>query len=156
MCVCVGFVAVHCSVMSDSLQPHGLQHTRLPCPSSSLGVCSNSCPLSQWCHRTTSSSVILLLLPSNFLCIWVFSNESALHIRWPRYWSFSLRISPFDEYSGLISFRIDWFGFLEVQRSLKSLLQHHGLKASIPPHTDFLWSNSHICTWLLEKPQLWL
>ena len=73
----------------------------------------------------------LLLLPSIFHSIKVFSNESALHIRWPEYWSFNLRVSPSNEYSGLISFRIDWFDLLAVQGTLKNLLQHHSLKASI-------------------------
>ena len=78
----------------------------------------------------------LLLLPSIFPCIRVFDNESVLHIKWPEYWSFSFSISPSNEYSGLISFRIDWFD-LTVQRTLKSLLQHHGLKASILRHSAF-------------------
>ena len=73
----------------------------------------------------------LLLLPSIFPSIRVFSNESGLHIRWPKYWSFSFSISPSDEYSGLISFRMDWLDLLAVQRTLKSLLQHHSSKASI-------------------------
>ena len=73
----------------------------------------------------------LLLLPSFFPSIGVFSNESALHIRWPKYWSFSFSISPSNEYSGLISFRIDWFDLLAVQGTLRSLLQHHSSKASI-------------------------
>jgi len=73
----------------------------------------------------------LLLLPSIFPSIRVFSNESVLHIRWPKYWSFSLSISPSSEYSGLISFRIDWFDLLAVHGTLKSLLQHHSSKASI-------------------------
>ena len=73
----------------------------------------------------------LLLPPSIFSSIRVFSNESALHIRWPKYWSFSSSISPFNEYSGLISFRMDWLDFLAIQGTLKSLLQHHSLKASI-------------------------
>ena len=73
----------------------------------------------------------LFLLPSVFPSIRVFSNESALHIRWPKYWSFSFSISPFSEYSGLISFRIDWLDLLAVQVTLKSLLQHHSSKASI-------------------------
>ena len=77
----------------------------------------------------------LLLLPSNFPNIRVFSNESAVHIRWPKYWNFS--ISPSNEYSGLISFRINWFDLLEVQGSLKSLLQHHSSKASILQHSAF-------------------
>ena len=73
----------------------------------------------------------LLLLPSIFLSIRVFSNESALHIRWPKYWSFSFRISPSNEYLGLISFRMDWLDLLAAQGTLKSLLQHHSSKASI-------------------------
>ena len=79
----------------------------------------------------------LLLLPSIFPSIRVFSNESALHIRWPKYWSFSFSISPSNEYSGLISFRIDWLGLLAVQWTLKSLLQHHSSKASICWHSTF-------------------
>ena len=119
------------SVVSDSLQPHGLQHPRLPCPSLSPRACSNSCPLSWWFHPTISTSCHpLLLLPSVFPSIRVFSNESALLIRWPKYWNFSFSISPSNEYSGLISFRIDWFD-LAVQGALKSLLQHHSSKASI-------------------------
>ena len=74
----------------------------------------------------------LLLLPSIFPSIRVFSNESVLHIRWPKYWGFSFHISPCNEYSGLISFRIDWFDLHSVQGTLKSLLQHHSSKASIP------------------------
>ena len=73
----------------------------------------------------------LLLLPSIFPSIRVFSNESALRIRWPKYWSFSFSISPSDKYSGLVSLRIDWFDLLAIQGTLKSLLQHHGSKASI-------------------------
>ena len=117
------------SVVSDSLWPHGPQHARLPCPSPSPGVCSDSCPLSQW---WPSSHLILchplFLLPSIFPSIRVFSNESALCIRWPKYWSFSFSISTSNEYSGLISFRFD---LLEVQATLKSLLQHHSSKASV-------------------------
>ena len=79
----------------------------------------------------------LLLLSSVFPSIWVFSNESVLQIRWPKYWSFSFSISPFNEYSELISFRIDWFDLLAVQGTLKSLLQHHSLKASILWHSTF-------------------
>ena len=98
--------------MSDSLRPPGLQHASLPCPSLSPGVCSNSCPLSQWCHPAVSSSVALFSFwPSIFPCVRDFSNELTLCIRWREYRSFS--ISPSDEYSGLISFRIYWFDFLE-------------------------------------------
>ena len=79
----------------------------------------------------------LLLLPSIFPSIWLFSNESVLHIRWPKYWSFSFSISPSNEYSGLISFRMDWLDLLAVQGTLKSLLQHHSSKASILRHSAF-------------------
>ena len=96
-----------CSVVSDSLWLHGLQHARLPCPSLSPRICSNSCLLSQWCHPVIWSSVIpILLLPSILPSIRVFSSESALGIKRPKYWSFS--INPSNEYSGLISFRIYW------------------------------------------------
>ena len=115
-----------CSVLSDSLWPHGLQHAKLPCLPPCPGACSNSCPLSRWCHPTISSSVIpLLLLPSICPSIRVFSSESALHIRWPDYWSFSFSISLSNEYSVLISFRIDWFDLLSVQGTLKNLFQHY-------------------------------
>ena len=80
----------------------------------------------------------LLLLPSILPSIKVFSNESALHIRWPKYWSFSFSISPSNEYSGLISSKIDWYGLLAVQGTLRSLPQHHNLKASISRHSAFL------------------
>ena len=94
-----------------------------------------------------------LLLPSIFPRIRVFSNlESVLHIRWPKYWSFSFSISPSNEYSGLISFRIDCFDLLSVQGILKSLLQHHSSKASILWCSASLWSNTHIHTELLGKP----
>ena len=114
----------------------GLQRTRLPWPTLSPRVCSNSCPSSQWCHPTIWSCHPLLLLPSIFPSIRVFSNELALRIRWPKYWSFSFSISPSNEYSGLISFRMDWFN-LVFQGTLKSLLQHHSSKASILQHSAF-------------------
>ena len=85
----------------------------------------------------------LLLLPSIFPSIRVFSNESALHIRWTKYWSCSLSISPSNEYSGLVSFRIDWFDLLAVQGTFKSLLQHHSLKVSILWHSAILVQLSH-------------
>ena len=104
-----------CWVVSDSLQHNGLQHTRPSCPSPNPGVYSNSYPLSQWCHPTISSSVShpLLLLPSVFLSIKVFSNESAFCIRWPKDWSFSFSISPSIEYSGLNSLR--WIAWIFLQ-----------------------------------------
>ena len=85
----------------------------------------------------------LLLLPSIFPSIRAFSNESVLRIRWPKYWSFSFSNCPSNEYSGLISFRIDWLDLLALQGTLKSLLQHHSSEASILWHSAFLWSNSH-------------
>ena len=92
-----------------------------------------------------------LLLPSIFPSIKVFPSESVLHIRWPKYWSFSFSMNPSNEYSGLISFRMDWFALLGVQGTLKSHLQHN-LKASIPWHSAFFTSKPHIHTRLLEKP----
>ena len=116
----------------DSLQPHELQHARPPCPSPTPRVHANSSPSSQW---WSSSHLILchslLLLPPIPPSIRVFSNESTLRMRWPEYWSFSLSISPSKEHPGLISFRIDWLDLLAVQETLRSLLQHHGSKASI-------------------------
>ena len=114
------------SIVSDSLQLHGLQHSRLPCPSLCPRVFLDSCPLSQWCHPTISSSVILFCsFPQSFPASAFFSSESALHIRWLKHWSFSLSISPSNEYSGLITCWIDWFDVLAVQGTLRSLLQHH-------------------------------
>ena len=121
----------NCSVVSDSLWPHGLQHARLPCLSLSPRVCSN---LSIELMMPSDHLIFcrpLLLLPSIFPTIGVFCNESALHIRWPKYWSFSFNFSPSSQYSGLISFRTDWFDLLAVQGTLKSLLQHYNAKASI-------------------------
>ena len=106
------------SVVSDSLWPNELQHSRPPCPSLTPRVYSNSC-----CP--------LLLPPSIFPSIRFFSNESVLHIRWLKYWSFSFNINPSNEHSGLISFRMDWLDLLEVQGTPKSLLQHHSSKALI-------------------------
>ena len=92
-------------LMSDSLQPQGLQHASLPCPSLSPRVCSNSCPLSEWCYLTILSFAIPFSFFSIFPSITVFFSKWALHIRWPKYWNFS--ISPSNEYSGLISLK-DW------------------------------------------------
>ena len=144
------------SFMCDSLRPHKLQHTRPPCPSSTPGVYPNSCLLSRWCHPIISSCRPLLLLPPIPPSIRVFPNESTLHMRWPKYWSFSFSISPSKEHPGLISFRTDWLDLLVVQGTLRSLLQHHSSKASFfGPHLSSQ-SNSHIHTWPLEKPQPWL
>ena len=95
----------------------------------------------------------LLLLPSGFPIIRVFSNESAVCIRWPKYWSFSFSISPSNEYSGLISFRIDWLDLLPIQGTLKSLLQHHSSKASILQHSAFfIVQLSHLYMTTGKKP----
>ena len=126
--------------MSNSLQrPHGLQHARPPCPSPTPGVYSMSIELVMpsnhliLCHP-------LLLLPSIFSNIRVFSNESALRIRWPKYWSFSFNISPSNEHVGLISFRVDWLDLLAIQRTLKSLFQHHKFKSINSSVLSFLCS----------------
>ena len=127
--------------MSDSLQPHELRHARPPCPSPTPGVHSNLMPIES---VMPSSHLILyhplLLLPSIFPSIRVFSNESALHISWPKYWCFSFNITPTNEHQGLISFRMDWLGLLTVQGILKSLLQHHSSKTSI------LWRSAFFTT----------
>ena len=112
-----------------------LMYIELVMPSNHLILC---CPL--------------LLLPSIFPSIRVFSSESAHPIRWPKYCSFSFSINPSSEYSGLISFRNDWLDLLVVKGTVKSLLHHCSSKASILWHSAFLWSSSHIHTWLLEKP----
>ena len=142
----ISSVQFSCSVLSDSLQPHELQHTRPPCPSPTPGVHSNSCPSSRRCHPAISSCRPLLLLPPIPPSIRVFSNESTLCMRWPKYWSFSFSIIPSKEHPGLISFRMDWLDLLAVQGTLKSLLQHHSSKASILWSSAFLKSNSHIHT----------
>ena len=121
------------SVMYDSLRPHELHYARLPWPSPSPRVCSDSV------HCVTDAILChpLLLLPSMFPSIRVFSNESALRIRWPKYWSFSFGIIPSKEHPGLISFRMNWLDLLAVQGTLKSLLQHHSSKAPILWHSTF-------------------
>ena len=116
--------------MFDSLQPHGLQHARLPCPSLTPGHKLMSIQ-SMMPSKHLILCCPLLLLPSILPSIRVFSKESVLHVRGPKYWHFSFIISPSSEYLGLISFRIDWFDLLAVQGTLKSLLQHHVSKASV-------------------------
>ena len=142
-------------VMSYSLRPHGLQHTRPPCPSPTPRACSNLCTLSRWWHPNCNSIQPicwpLLLPPSIFPSIRVFSNESVLRIRWPKYESFSFSISPSNEYSGLISFRIDRFNLLAVHGTLKSLLQHHSSKASILQCSAFFMFQLSQHTWLCEE-----
>ena len=119
-------VQFSCSVVSDSLWPHRLQHAMPLCPSPTPRIYLNSCPLSRWCYLLNHLILCSLLLPpSIFPSIRIFSNESPLRIRWPKYWNFSFNISPSSEYSGLISFRVDSLDLLAVQGTLKSLLQHH-------------------------------
>ena len=115
---------------------------------------TNPCPLSQWYHPNKHLILCrpLLLPPSIFPSIRVFSNESVLHIKWPKCWSFSFSISPSDEHPGLIYFRMDWLDLLAVQGTLKSLLQHHSSKASILLHSAFFIVQLYIHTWPLEKP----
>ena len=126
------------SVMSNSLGPREPQHTRPPCPSPTPGVHPNPCPSSRWCHPSILILCCpLLLLPPIPPSIRVFSNESALRIRWQKYWSFSFNISPSSEHPGLISSRMDWLDLLAVQGTLKSLLQHRSLKASILQSSAF-------------------
>ena len=138
--------------MSDSLQPHGLHHARLPRPSPTPRAYLNSCPLNGESVMPSHHLILshfLLLLPTIFPSIRVFSSESVLCIRWPKYWSFSFSISSFNEYSGLISFRNDWLDLLAVQGTLKSLLQHHSSKASILRCSAFFivqLSHSYVAT----------
>ena len=146
-----------CPVVSDSLQLHQLEHARPPSIQFSRSLSHVWLFATPWTAArqaslsiTNSQSLLklmsiesvmpsnhlilcrpLLFLPSIFSSIRVFSNESVLHIRWPKYWSFSFSISPSNEYSGLISFRMGWFDLLAVQGTLKSLLHHHSSKASI-------------------------
>ena len=143
-------------LVSDSLPPGGLQHASLLCPPLSPGICSNPCPASQQRYLTILCRS-LLLLTSIFPSTRVFSIKSALWIRQPKYWSFSFSISPSNEYSELISFRMDWLDLLAVQETLKSLLQHHSSKASIFRHSAFLIVQlSHPYVTTVKKPQLWL
>ena len=124
-------------VVSDSLQPHRLWHAMILCPPLFLEVCSNSCSLSWWCCITISSSATTFSFCAQSFQHQGLSNEWTLHIRWPKYWSFSFSISPSNEYSELISFRIDWFDLLAAQDTLKNLLQHRNLKAFILQHSAF-------------------
>ena len=136
-------MCLNCGVGEDSWESHGLQHARPPCPSPTPGVYPNSCPSSQWCHPIISSSVVPFSSCLQSFPVRVYSSQSVLHIRWPKYWSFSFSISPSNEYSGLISFRKDWFD-LAIQGTLKSLLQHHSSKASIlQPSAFFIVQLSH-------------
>ena len=130
-------VQFSCSVVSYSLRPHESQHARPPCPSPTPGVHSNSSPSSWWCHPAISSSVVPFSSCPQSLPASVFSDESTLRMRWPKYWSFNFSIISSKEHPGLISFRMDWLDPLVVQGTLRSLLQHHSSKASILRHSAF-------------------
>ena len=117
--------------------------SRTPGPSPTPRVYPNPCPSNRWCHPAISSCSPLLLLPPILPSIRVFSNESTLHMRWPKYWNFRFSISPSNEHPGLISFRMDWLDLLAVQGTLKSLLQHHSSKASILRRSAFTVQLSH-------------
>ena len=141
------------SVLSDSLQPHELQHARPPCPSPTPRVHSNSCPPSRWCHPAISSSVIPFSSCSQSIpASESFPMSQLFAWSWPKYWSFSFSISPSNEHPGLISFRMDWLDLLTVQGTLKGLPN-----TTVQKHQFFgtqlsSQSNSHIHTWPLEKP----
>ena len=125
-------VQLSCSVVSNSLWPHGLQHARLPCPSLTPSVYSNSCTPSRWCHQTISSSVVLFSSHlQSFPASRSFPMSQFFASGGQSIGSYSFSISPASEYSGLISLRMDWLNLLAVQRTLKSLFQHHSSKASI-------------------------
>ena len=140
-------VQFSCSVTSDCLRPHRLQHDRLPGPSPTPRTYLNSCPLSWWCHPAISSSVIpfppaLNLSQHQGLFQWVSSSHQVAKV-------FTFNVSPSNEYSGLISFRMDWLDFLAVQGTLKSLLQHHSSKASI------LWCSAFFSPTLTSIHDYW-
>ena len=130
-------VQFSCSVVSNTLQPHESQHAR-PLFITNYWRLLKLMPFDSvmpFSHLILCHSLLFLpLIPPS---IRVFSNESTLHIRWPKYWSFSFNISPSNEHLGLITFRMDWLDLLAVQGTLKSLLQHHSSKASIFQHSDF-------------------
>ena len=135
-------VPFNCSVMSDSLRPHGLQNARLPCPSPTPRLYSNLKLMSIALVMPSNHLILccpLFLPPSIFPSIRVFSNQSVIPIRRLKYWSFSFNISPTNEHRRLISFRMDWLDILAVQGTLKSLFQHHSSKASEFWHS-FLYS----------------
>ena len=131
-------VVVQLPVVSNSLRPHGLQHTRPACPSLSLRVCPSSCPLHQWRRPAISSTDALFYCPQSFQASGSFPvSQLFVHIRWPKYWSFSFSFSPSSEYSGLTSFKMTGLISLLSKGLWKTLLQHHSSKASILQHSAF-------------------
>ena len=159
--MCTKTSPLNISAFSSVTQPcptlwtHGLQHARPPCPSPTPGAYPDSCPSRRWCHPIISCSVIPF---SSFLqscpASGSFSMNRFFASGGQNIGSFSFSISHSNEYSGLISFRMDWLNLLAVQGTLKSLLQHHSSKASVLQSSAFFIVHSHIHTWLLEKPQL--
>ena len=140
------------SVMSDSLRPHGLQNARIPCPSPAPRACSTHVYRSLMPSNHLVLCLSLIIPPSIFPGIRVYSNESALHIRWPKYWNFSFNISLSNEYSGLISFRMEWLDILQSKR-----LSRVFSNITVQKHQLFgaqlsVYANSHMHTWPLEKP----
>ena len=142
------------SVVSDSLRPHELQHARPPCPSPTPGVLSDSCPLSQWCHPAISSSVVpFSSCPQSLPASESFPmSQLSLEMRWLKYWSFSFSIIPSKEHPGLIS--LEWTGWISLQSKGFSRVFSN---TTVQKHQFFgtqlsSQSNSHIYTWLLEKP----
>ena len=141
------------SVMSNSLWPHGLQHARLPCPSLSPTDCSNSCPLSQWCHPAIWSSVVpFSSCPQSFSTSGSFPMSPFFSSGGQSIGAYVFGISSSNKYSEMISFRMDWLDLLAAQEILKNLLQHYNQKPQFFGTRPSVWSNSHICTWLLKKP----
>ena len=138
------------SVMSNSLRPYGLQHAQASLSFTNSWSLLKLTPIrSVMLSNHLTLCRPLLLPPSIFPSIRVFSNESSLHMRWPKYWRFSFSISPSNEYSGLIYFRMDWLDLLAVQGTFKSLLQHHSFKASVLHCSAFLMfqlSHSYMTT----------
>ena len=144
-------------IVSDFLQPRVLQKARLPGPSLTPGVCSKSCPFCWPCHPNISSSDVPSPSVLNLSNTRFFSNESALLIKWPKYWRISFSTSPSNEYSGLIYFRIDWLDLLAFQGTLKSLLQHHISKASALWHSAFFMIQlSHLYLTTGKAYSFWL
>ena len=136
-------VQLSSSVVSDPLQPPGLQHARLPCTSPTPRACSNSLPSSQWSHPAISSSVVSISsCLQSFPASAYFSHESVLCITWPKYRSFSFSISPSNEYSALIFFRMDWLDLLAVQGTFKSLFPTPQLKSINSSVLSFLYGPS--------------
>ena len=135
---CFSSVQFSRSVVSNPLQPHELQHIRPPCPSPIPRVHPNPCPLSWWCHPTISSSAVpFSSCPQSFPGLRSFQMSQLFASGGQKYWDFSFNISPSNEHSGLISFRMDWLDLLAVQGTLKSLLQHNSSKASVLWHSAF-------------------